>query len=359
MNALHQSQSQTHDASLHVYDAMPEELASTGYTGCTDSLFKRLHRPWTWRDGKPVVSGRLSHLFPEHSCRLPTIVNAVPSADGSKKCIFQTHDGHLFEAMHMPRAVRHPRVTFCVSSQVGCAMACGFCATGKMNLKRNLRPEEIVGQVLMMMHTFGPTSGAQINLVFMGMGEPLHNKGHVQRAIELLCHPSGLGLSENRISVSTCGLVPQIREMATWPRRPLLAISLNGTTDEQRSAVMPINRKYPLDLLRETLCQWPFRAREKITVEYVLMAGQNDGEADALRLARFVKDFPHLVNLIPMNQHANSPYQSPSPTQIDLFAGWLAKDKVRTVVRQNRGRDISGACGQLIQMPRSETLISC
>lgn len=341
------------------FGCLPEDFSEQGYLGCPDTLFRRLQRPWLWTGDTPQIVRRAKTFFYAKQLDLPKIAEANSSSDGSTKCVLQTSDGQRIEAVSMPRKVRNPRVTFCISSQVGCAMDCSFCATGKMGLIRNLSSGEIVSQVLVLMRAFGPAQSSQINLVFMGMGEPLHNLDSVKRAIKVLCHPYGLGISSKRITVSTCGLAPQIHKMAKWNPRPLLAVSLNGSTDEKRSEVMPIGRSHDLQSLKDALMAWPLRRREKITLEYVLLAGQNDSWDDAQRLASFARDFPHLVNLIPMNPHPYSCLFPPPPDDIRAFARRLSADGIFTVIRNNRAQDVSGACGQLSQKPRSDFAFSC
>ena len=209
------------------------------------------------------------------------MAEATPSADGATKLLLELDDGARIEAVHMPRAVRRPRVTLCVSSQVGCAMGCTFCATGAMGLARQLATHEIVGQVVAVMSALGPPRPDALTLVFMGMGEPLHNADAVARALRVLCHPAGLGLAPSRITVSTAGYVPGIDCLAREEVRPLLSVSLNATTDEARARTMPITRAFGMDALREALLRWPLRPHEKLTVSYVLLAGENDSDDDA------------------------------------------------------------------------------
>jgi 23S rRNA (adenine2503-C2)-methyltransferase len=236
----------------------------------------------------------------------------------------------------------------CISSQVGCAMGCTFCATASMGLKRNLGAGEIVGQVLATMHRIGPATSDKLSLVFMGMGEPLHNVDAVVQAIETLTHPLGLGLSPRRITVSTSGLVKGIDELARMPRRPRLAVSLNATTDASRSSIMPVNRKWDLAELRAALGRWAEGSRERITIEYVMLAGVNDSDADAERLLAWVAGLPHVINLIPFNSHhAAAGLEASSRARIDAFASVLHAAGSRTLVRVNRGRDVQAACGQL------------
>jgi 23S rRNA (adenine2503-C2)-methyltransferase len=272
------------------------------------------------------------------------------SADGATKLLLRSGPD-LIEAVHMPRAVAAgQRVTVCISSQVGCAMGCSFCATASMGFVRHLSAGEIVAQVQVVLHSLGPRHPSELTLVFMGMGEPLHNLDNVARAIEVLTATQGLGLAPRRITVSTSGLVPQIAELGALPARPLLAISLNATRDEQRRELMPINRRYPLAELERALREFPLRSRERITVEYVLLAGVNDSLEDAERLARFCEGFPHTINLIPFNPHAHAEYRPPTPEQLERFSAVLIeRGRGLVTIRRSRGRDVQGACGQLVQ----------
>ncbi len=332
-----------------LWSLLPEDLAPE--RGDATALFTRIQRVSAWKDGAPDVGRAGRALIAECDASMPRIEERHTSEDGATRVVLATSDGHRIEGVHMPRAVKNPRVTFCVSSQVGCAMGCTFCATGTMGIKRNLTAGEIVGEVLAMMHAMGPMSGHQLNLVFMGMGEPLHNFDHVTRAIEVLCHPKGVGMSPNRITVSTSGLVPGIERLAALPlsRRPLLALSVNSTTDEARSAVMPVNRAWNLARLKQALLAWPARRGEKILLEYVLLAGVNDSDDDAARLAEFAQGFRHNVNVIPLNEHGATSMRAPSDERVLAFSRALSARGCLATVRQNRGRDVRGACGQLVQ----------
>jgi 23S rRNA (adenine2503-C2)-methyltransferase len=327
----------------------PRELEQRGLPSGT-ATFAALQRPWRWLRGAPDLSPRrLAELAPIGAA-LPVIQRRERSDDGATKLLLAT-GGDVIEAVHMPRSVTAGgRVTLCISSQVGCAMGCSFCATASMGFIRHLSAGEMVGQVLAVLHALGPRHPGELTLVFMGMGEPLHNLRQVARAIEVLCAPAGLGISPRRITVSTSGLVPQIRELGALEVRPLLAISLNATSDEQRSELMPINQRYPLAELRSALMAFPLRPRERITVEYVLLAGVNDALADAERLAAFCKGFPHHINLIPFNAHEHAPYRPPTGDQLDRFTQRLIDGGAGLVtIRRSRGQDVGGACGQLVQ----------
>ena len=330
------------------FGLLPDELAALGVPA-SEATFERLQRPWLWQAGAPVVSQGARATLEARGLELPSVVERRQSLDGSCKLLLG-FAGERVEAVHMPRAVGGGRVTLCISSQVGCAMGCGFCATASMGFHRHLSAGEIVAQVLRVMSELGPRHPSELTLVFMGMGEPLHNLPEVSRAIALFCHPRGLGLSPKRITVSTSGLVPEIAEFSALVERPLLALSLNATTDEVRSELMPIGRRYPLSLLRAALASYPLRPRERITIEYVLLAGVNDTNEDAVRLSDFCQAFPHNINLIPYNEHPLAPFTAPSERDVDRFAqALLARRRALVTVRRSRGRDVQAACGQLVQ----------
>jgi 23S rRNA (adenine2503-C2)-methyltransferase len=326
----------------------PDELTALGVPAAA-ATFERLQRPWLWLDGAPQLSRAARRLLEPYGLELPRICERHPSRDGSCKLLLAV--GHeRIEAVHMPRAVAGGRVTVCISSQVGCAMGCSFCATASMGFQRHLSAGEIVAQVLRVIAELGPRHPSALTLVFMGMGEPLHNLPQVAQAVRLLCHPRGLGLSPKRITVSTSGLVPEIAELSALEPRPLLAVSLNATTDEVRRELMPIGRRYSLSDLKRALEAYPLRPREHITVEYVLLSGVNDSVADAARLSDFCRGFPHNINLIPYNAHELAPYACPAEPTVDAFAkALLARRPALVTVRRSRGRDVHAACGQLVQ----------
>jgi 23S rRNA (adenine2503-C2)-methyltransferase len=337
---------------VSVWGLRPADLAALVPGADPGALFAKLQRVTAWRDDQPVLGKRAAAALAHLDFSRPEITERHASSDGSTRLVLRTRDGRLIEAVHMPRAVKNPRVTVCVSSQVGCAMACTFCATGTMGIVRNLTAGEIVGEVLSVMAAMGPEKGHQLTLVFMGMGEPLHNLDHVARAIEVLCDPLGVGMSPSRITVSTSGLVTGIERLARLPVRPLLALSVNATTDEARSRIMPVNRRWGLDTLKSTLLAFPLRRGEKLLLEYVLLKGVNDTEDDAVRLAAFANGLRHNVNVIPLNEHAGTSFQAPDDAWVLSFARKLTELGCLCTVRANRGRDVRGACGQLVQAGR-------
>jgi 23S rRNA (adenine2503-C2)-methyltransferase len=325
----------------------PEALASSGLGRHGLPSFRMLQRPWRWGSGGPVFGKRICEQLSVLGTSLPQVVETIPSDDGATKLLLGV-ESELFEAVHIPRSVGTSRVTICLSSQVGCGMGCRFCATARMGLKRQLSAGEIVAQLLLSLHQLGPRHPSDLTLVFMGMGEPLANWSAVYQAIEIFCHPQGLGISPRRITLSTSGILPEITRFARSKIRPLLAISLNATTDETRRQVMPISQTYSLEDLRKVLLDYPLRPRERITVEYVLLRGINDTKADAERLANYVVGFAHQINLIVYNEFTGSPYFTPTDDEIDAFArAILATRPTLVTVRRSRGRDIQAACGQL------------
>jgi 23S rRNA (adenine2503-C2)-methyltransferase len=243
------------------------------------------------------------------------------------------------------------RATLCVSSQVGCAMNCQFCLTAKMGLIRHLSTAEIVEQLILARRHFPDVWIS--NVVFMGMGEPLHNLDAVIAATHILCDDRGLGLSARRVTVSTSGLVPQIqRFFAESPAR--LAISINATTDELRDRIMPVNRKYPLAVLLAALRGLPLRRRERLTLEYVLLADLNDAPDDAQRLADLVAGLPCKLNLIPFNPHPGSEFRRPTAERVAAFKAALQARHLNTSIRTTRGDERMAACGQLGTAPTAE-----
>lgn len=270
------------------------------------------------------------------------------SSDGTIKFRWKTEDGAYIESVYMPEAKRR---TLCVSSQVGCAMGCGFCATGTMGLSRNLSVGEIVGQVhqvnrYLMERGLAEGPRPLTNLVFMGMGEPLHNFEAVKAALEILLSEEGPNFSHRQITVSTAGLVPAIERLGK-ETTVKLAISLNATTDEVRDRIMPVNRRWKIADLLEACRRFPMKQGRRIVFEYVLFEGVNDSEDDLERLVKLVRRVPAKVNLIQYNKNEGLPYEPAPEARVRAFAEGLLARGVQAMVRKNRGRDILAACGQL------------
>jgi len=311
-------------------------------------LFAGLQRQrWTrWDQFTNLAKPLRARLEAEVALAWPKLLLSQASLDGSTKHIFEFADGRQVEGVHMPY---EDRVTLCLSSQVGCAMGCTFCATGQMGIIRNLSAAEIVGQVQAMLIHHDHPLDRPINLVFMGMGEPLHNLDHLMAAFDILTDPEGLAIPPRRITVSTAGLVTGIDRLGTYPRRPRLALSLNGTTDEHRSRIMPVNRVWNLEALAQCLARFPLQSGERITLEYVLLKGLTDSLEDGRLLASFAQHFPAKVNLIPFNPHEGVGFEPPEETRISALCKLLVDAGQPVSVRRSRGQDVGGACGQLVR----------
>ncbi|HME92538.1 MAG TPA: 23S rRNA (adenine(2503)-C(2))-methyltransferase RlmN [Myxococcaceae bacterium] len=272
------------------------------------------------------------------------------SADGTIKYRFRTADGKLIEAVYMPSEDRR---TLCVSTQAGCAMGCTFCMTATLGLQRNLTPGEMVSQVNWVNGELKLTRAAPArpltNLVFMGMGEPLHNFDSLKKALSILQSEEGANFSHRHITVSTVGLVPMIERFGR-ETDVKLAISLNASFDEQRSKLMPINRRWNIAPLLDACRKFPLRQGRRITFEYVLMAGVNDSDEDAHRLVELLRGIPAKVNLIPYNENPGLEFHSTPEQRAEAFRAILAEGHLAAFVRKNRGRDIAAACGQLANL---------
>ncbi|MEW6347867.1 MAG: 23S rRNA (adenine(2503)-C(2))-methyltransferase RlmN [Thermodesulfobacteriota bacterium] len=280
------------------------------------------------------VSERARIGFPEH-------VSTLEAEDGTRKFLLRLHDGQTIETVLIPG---EDHDTLCVSTQVGCAMGCRICRTAGMGLVRNLTAGEIVAQLLTVRRIV-PESRIT-NVVFMGMGEPLANFRETVNAVRIMTHPNGPGISWRHLTVSTSGLVPRIHDLGREVRVKL-AISLNAVTDEQRTAIMPINRKYPLAELLAAARDYPLPRRDRITFEYVLIDRFNDSDADARQLVRLLNEIRAKVNLIPLNDEGLEGLRSPDPARVARFQDILLSKSLVAIIRKSRGRDILAACGQL------------
>ena len=289
------------------------------------------------RDFRDTIASHQGIIYPK-------VEREFASRDGAVRYLFRLQDGNLVETVYMPE---EDRTTLCLSSQVGCALDCRFCFTALLGAKRNLTAGEIIGQVLAVAAGQKVARGTRLNLVFMGMGEPLLNLPQVLKAVGILADPKGVGVTLRRIAVSTVGIIPRIEELALAPMRPKLAISLNASHDEQRTALMPINKKYPLaDLLR--VCRaYPLRSWEHLMFEYVLLDGFNDADDDARRVADLLCDLRARVNLIPYNSGPELPFRAPQFDRALAFQKILVDRRIPTFIRISRGQDIRAACGQL------------
>ena len=291
-------------------------------------------------------------LANETTITLPTIRQRYVSSDGSVRYLFSLAPGETksvtrpvsVEAVFMPSEGRQ---TICVSTQAGCAVDCQFCLTAQLGLIRNLTPGEILAQVLIPLQEHQSALAPQTNVVLMGQGEPLLNFDSVIAALRILLDPEGIGLSPKHVTLSTSGIVPGIERLAQEKVRPKLAISLNASNDEQRYAIMPINRKYPLAKLMEACRNYPLRPWEHLTFEYVMLGGVNDSPDDARRVVRLLANLKSVkVNLIPWNP-GELPYRESAPEAIEQFRKILFDRGIPAFVRYSRGRDVMAACGQL------------
>lgn len=310
-----------------------DQLATWLYQNDVEDLDRMTNLPGEMRNA----------LRAEFDLRSLDVVETQRSVDGTQKLLLGAFDGARIEAVLIPEARRN---TLCVSTQVGCPLTCSFCATGALGFTRNLTTGEIVDQVLQAMRHM--EEGTTLtNLVFMGMGEPLLNLPAVSEAIRILTDPKAFALAPRRVTVSTSGVLPQIGPLLEVA--PIhLAVSLHATTDEVRDVLVPINKRYPIADLLETLREEPrIHRRRPVFFEYTLMEGVNDSVEDARRLPGLLDGIPSKVNIIPMNPHDDAPYRPPSEKVVDRFTAILHEAGVRVTLRRDRGRDIDAACGQL------------
>jgi 23S rRNA (adenine2503-C2)-methyltransferase len=288
-----------------------------------------------------------SDLDREFCLAEPEVVTTAASGDGARKYLFRLADGATVEAVAMPDG---RKATLCLSSQAGCAVGCTFCVTGALGAGRNLRPDELVGQYRRMRRDLDPDT-ERVNLVFMGMGEPLLNRRHLETALAALA----TRVSLKRITVSTAGVVPGIRWLAGLERRPKLAVSLNAPDQARRVEIMPIAARWPLDTLMAELRRFPLERGRRITFEYVLIRDFNDAPEDAAAVANLVRGLPSKVNVIPLNEdsHHFPHLRQPSEAAVDRFARVLCDRDLTVTVRWSKGRDVAAACGQLKGLQRT------
>jgi 23S rRNA (adenine2503-C2)-methyltransferase len=306
---------------------------------------------WVWRRGVTDLADMTdlpralrADLASATVTGTPAIVHHAHSEDGTQKFVLRLADGRQIESVFIPDT---PAQTFCVSTQVGCAMGCAFCLTGKMGLVRHLTAGEIAGQVRVLARALDMLE-TPFNIVLMGMGEPLHNYDETMRALRMLADTHGLAVNPKRVTLSTVGLVPMLDRLAAEPLMPNLAISLHATSEEQRGALVPPTKKYSLAEVLAACQRFPLSKRGRITFEYVMLAGVNDTPEDARRLVRLLGGIKGKVNLIPVNAAPGIPFERPSDARVDRFARVLSDRGVLVSVRKSRGRDIRAACGQLI-----------
>jgi 23S rRNA (adenine2503-C2)-methyltransferase len=306
---------------------------------------------WIWKRGVVNVdemtnlSLELRQALKEQATvSLPEVVKHDVSTDGTQKFVLRLADGRQIESVFIPDT---PKQTFCVSTQVGCAMGCAFCLTGKMGLIRHLTAAEIAGQVRLLARALDLLD-TSFNIVLMGMGEPLQNYDHTMKAMRMLHEKEGLDMHPKRVTLSTVGLVPQMDRLAQEELMPNLAVSLHAATEEQRAAIVPPSKKYTMQDVIDACKRFPLSKRRRIMFEYVMLAGVNDSDEDARRLVKVLSGVKAKVNLLPLNAAPGIPFERPSDERINRFAKILAGKGLMVSVRKSRGRDIRAACGQLI-----------
>ena len=311
----------------------------------------RVQQLWSWMYTKYAGSfDEMTNLSKAFRAKLQSIArlsalelnDVYTASDGTRKITTKTDTGAVIESVLIPT---ENRCTLCISSQVGCAINCQFCLTAKMGLRGHLSTAEIVEQVVIARRLFEEEQHVS-NIVFMGMGEPLHNPDNVIPAANILIDGRGLDFSHRKVTVSTSGLVPQIRRFGRESRAKL-AVSLNATTNEVRDWIMPINRRYPLEDLLAACREYPLERGERITFEYVMLDGVNDSMDDARRILKLLSNIPSKVNLIPFNAHEGTEFRSSPMSRIEEFREFLASKGYMATIRTTRGGDKMAACGQL------------
>jgi 23S rRNA (adenine2503-C2)-methyltransferase len=305
---------------------------------------------WLWRRGadsfdamSDLATGFRAHLKNHFKISPAPSAVVARSADGTRKLLVALGDGEAIESVIIPAG---ERVTLCLSSQAGCAMACEFCATALMGLHRNLTAAEILGQIAAARRKLAP-SELLTNYVFMGMGEPLANYPRLVRALSIMTSAWGMGISPRRVTVSTVGLVPAMERLLAEFPSVNLAVSLHATTDELRDRLAPINKRYPLKRLIDACRGLPIKRRDRVTFEYVMLAGVNDSPADAHRLVRLLGQLKAKVNLIIFNPFPGAPFAPPARAAVEGFQAILRQGNLTATIRESRGQDIAAACGQL------------
>jgi 23S rRNA (adenine2503-C2)-methyltransferase len=334
---------------FHELEKVVEAFGEKPYRACqiADWLYQKRAQTFDQMTDLPRdFHVRLSHRF---ALNKMGVIRVLGSGDTTRKFLFRLSDESLIETVLIPASPalygsRSDRRTLCVSTQVGCAYGCKFCASGLEGFSRNLRPNEIVDQIIAVERETGEKID---NIVFMGMGEPLANLDNVMRAIGIINAPWGLGIGARHITVSTSGLAPQIRQLADQTLQIRLAISLHGATDEVRNQIMPVNRRYNLETLLAACDYYARNKKQRLTFEYILIANVNDSLDQARRLGRIARRLEAKVNLIPYNTVHGLPWSRPSPEQQEQFLSIVRASGVAATLRREKGHDIDAACGQL------------
>jgi 23S rRNA (adenine2503-C2)-methyltransferase len=315
----------------------PKYRARQIYAG----IYQRLARSWDqFTDLGKQLREKLRLRF---TIEYPPTQQVFASKDGTRRYLFEVAPGQRIESVFIPEERRD---TFCISTQVGCAVGCLFCVTGRLAMQHNLSPGEIIGQILSL-QADRRTAARRLNIVIMGMGEPLNNYSNVMKAIRFMTDEHGMSIPPRRITLSTSGIVPGIRRLAAEPVIPNLAISLNATTDEVRDRLIPINKKWNIAALLDACRSFPLEHRRRLTFEYLLMKDVNDSPDDALRLVRLLQGLKKKINLIPLNADPLISLETPDQERVLAFQQILVDHRITAIIRRPRGDDISAACGML------------
>jgi 23S rRNA (adenine2503-C2)-methyltransferase len=337
-------------ANLEEIEAAVSELNEPRYRArqIYAGIYKRLFSSW---DQFTELGKHLREkLKDRYSIARLAPLQVFVSNDGTRRYLFEVGLEQRIESVFIPEERRD---TFCISTQVGCAVGCLFCVTGRLPMRRNLSPGEIIGQILAMQEDRG-TKTKRLNIVIMGMGEPLHNYANVMKAIRLMTDEQGMHVSPRRVTLSTSGVVPGIKRLAEEPLIPNLAISLNATTDEVRGRLMPLNKKWNIASLLEACRNFPLAQRARITFEYVLIDNINDSPEDARRLVRLLQGLQKKVNLIPLNMDPCLSLKASSSEHVLAFQQILIDRHITANIRRPRGGDVSAACGMLAGRARNK-----
>jgi len=329
-----------------VFDQSRQDLLEwVGRTARAVRIFQAVYRQRVPRfeDITSIPSASRDSLAASLSLDLPSIYRRFDSEDGTRRYLIRLQDGETVESILIPS---RDRVTFCISSQIGCALGCTFCMTGQLGLIRDLSAGEIVSQVMILMQE---SAARRFSIVLMGMGEPLQNYDNVIKALGILCDNNGLAIPPARITLSTAGLVPGIERLSREPFFPNLSISLTGVTNSSRDGLMPINRKYPIEAVMDAVRKLPISRQARVMFECVMIKGFTDSPEDAHELSRLLRGMRAKVNLIPFNPAPEIPFERADSEAIFRFQEILVRDGTTTFIRRNRGNDVSGACGQLKQ----------
>lgn len=327
----------------HQFDALVKELGQPSFR--SKQLFEWLYGKGaqSYDEMTNLPAKFRQQLAKEHPLRNAEVLEHAVSTDGTHKLILQYHDGVCVETVGIPSR-SGDRLTVCFSTQAGCPMACSFCATGKEGLARNLTPGEIVDQVLTVQRLMGRRVS---NVVGMGQGEPFLNYNNVLAALRIMNHSKGLGIGARHICVSTCGIIPGIERFSQEPEQFTLAVSLHAAKQSTRLELMPKTSKFPLPKLKESLARYIDATNRRVTFEYIMIKDVNDTEEDLRELLAFCKGLLCHINLIPINAIPESPYKPSSQATIQHWIEATGRRGIETTLRDSRGSDIAGACGQL------------